>query len=101
MPERQEHQPGTDAPVKGLYEELNVFGSPTGKVEHVASDCRTRHGASVGERSRSRAARGRRRGLPAAAPMTGEFRSTNRSLIATKTAICSGPSQAPVPIEVS
>jgi hypothetical protein len=35
MPERQEHQPGTDASVTGLYEELNVFGSPTGKVEHA------------------------------------------------------------------
>jgi hypothetical protein len=60
MPERQEHQPGTDAPVTGLYEELNVFGSPTGKVSMCmrASDCRTRHGASVGERSRRRAARG-------------------------------------------
>jgi hypothetical protein len=30
-----EHQPGTHAPVTGHYEALNVFGSPTGKVEHV------------------------------------------------------------------
>jgi hypothetical protein len=35
MAERQEHQPGTHAPSTGHYEELNVFGSPTGKVEHV------------------------------------------------------------------
>ena len=35
MADRQEHQPGTHAPATGHYEELNVFGSPTGKVEHV------------------------------------------------------------------
>ena len=35
MADRQEHTPGTRAPVTGHYEELNVFGSPTGKVEHV------------------------------------------------------------------
>jgi hypothetical protein len=35
MVERQEHQPGTHAPVSGRYEELNVFGTPTGKIEHV------------------------------------------------------------------
>jgi hypothetical protein len=35
MDRRQEHQPGAHAPVTGLYEELNVFGSPTRKVEHV------------------------------------------------------------------
>jgi len=35
MAERQEHQPGSHAPATGHYEELNVFGSRTGKVEHV------------------------------------------------------------------
>jgi hypothetical protein len=35
MAERQEHPPGAHAPVTGHYEELNVFGSPTGKVEHM------------------------------------------------------------------
>jgi hypothetical protein len=35
MDERPEHQPGTRAPVTGHYEELNIFGTPTGRVEHV------------------------------------------------------------------
>jgi hypothetical protein len=35
MVERQELQPGSRAPSTGHYEELNVFGSRTGKVEHV------------------------------------------------------------------
>jgi hypothetical protein len=35
MAERQEHQPGTHAPVTGQYEELNAFGTRTGRVEHV------------------------------------------------------------------
>ena len=35
MAERQEHQPGSHAPATGHYEELNVFGMRTGKVEHV------------------------------------------------------------------
>jgi hypothetical protein len=35
MADRQEHQPGAHAPVAGQYEELNVFGTPTGKVAHV------------------------------------------------------------------
>jgi hypothetical protein len=35
MAERQEHQPGTHAPATGHYEQLNVFGTPTGKVLHV------------------------------------------------------------------
>jgi hypothetical protein len=35
MPERQEHQPGSLAPVTGHYEELNVFGTPTKRVQHV------------------------------------------------------------------
>jgi hypothetical protein len=35
MAERQEHEPGTPAPATGHYEELNVFGTPTGRVEHV------------------------------------------------------------------
>ena len=34
MAER-EHEPGTLAPMTGLYEQLNVFGTPTGRVEHV------------------------------------------------------------------
>jgi hypothetical protein len=32
---RREHQPGTTAPTTGRYEELNVFGTRTGRVEHV------------------------------------------------------------------
>jgi hypothetical protein len=35
MAERQEYQPGSHAAATGDYEELNVFGSLTGKVEHV------------------------------------------------------------------
>jgi hypothetical protein len=35
MAERQEHQPGTHAPVTGRYEELNIFGTWTGRIEHV------------------------------------------------------------------
>jgi hypothetical protein len=35
MADRKEHQPGTHAPITGHFEELNVFGSPTGKVEYV------------------------------------------------------------------
>jgi hypothetical protein len=35
MAERQEHQPGTHAPMTGHYEELNIFGTLTGRVEHV------------------------------------------------------------------
>jgi hypothetical protein len=35
MADGKEHEPGTHAPITGRYEELNVFGSPTGKVEHV------------------------------------------------------------------
>lgn len=33
--DRQEYQPAARAPATGLYEELNIFGSPTGRVEHV------------------------------------------------------------------
>jgi hypothetical protein len=33
--EHQELQPGTRAPVTGHYEELNVFGALTGRVERV------------------------------------------------------------------
>jgi hypothetical protein len=40
MAERQEHQPGTHAPATGHYEELNVFGSRTGRVEHVEEGAR-------------------------------------------------------------
>ena len=35
MADRTEHQPGAYAPITGHFEELNIFGSPTGKVEHV------------------------------------------------------------------
>ena len=33
-----EHQPGEPAPSSGAYEELNVFGTPTGKIAVVAKD---------------------------------------------------------------
>jgi hypothetical protein len=33
--DRKEHQPGARAPATGRYEELNVFGSPTGRIERV------------------------------------------------------------------
>jgi len=33
-----EHQPGEPAPNAGAYEELNVFGTPTGKVAVVSKD---------------------------------------------------------------
>jgi hypothetical protein len=35
MAERQEHQPCSHAPATGRYEELNIFGTRTGRVEHV------------------------------------------------------------------
>jgi hypothetical protein len=35
MIDREEHQPGTRASITGRFEELNIFGSPTGKIEHV------------------------------------------------------------------
>ena len=35
MADRKEHQPGTRASITGRFEELNIFGSPTRKVEHV------------------------------------------------------------------
>lgn len=31
-----EHKPGTPAPLSGRYEELNVLGSPTGRMIEVA-----------------------------------------------------------------
>lgn len=31
-----EHQPGDPAPSSGEYEELNVFGTPTGRIAEVA-----------------------------------------------------------------
>jgi hypothetical protein len=34
MSGREEHQPGDEAPHTGHYEELNVFGTPTGAVIH-------------------------------------------------------------------
>ncbi len=30
-----DHKPGDPAPATGHYEELNVFGTPTGKVHHA------------------------------------------------------------------
>jgi hypothetical protein len=43
MAEREEHGPGTHAPVSGHYEELNIFGTPTGRVEHVREGERLPH----------------------------------------------------------
>jgi hypothetical protein len=43
MAEREEHGPGTYVPVSGHYEELNIFGSPTGRVEHVRAGERLPH----------------------------------------------------------
>jgi hypothetical protein len=36
--ERHEHQPGEPASRAGRYDELNVFGTPTGKVAHVGEE---------------------------------------------------------------
>jgi len=49
MPERQEHQPGTHAPVSGHYEELNIFGTRPGRWSTCAraNDCRTHPVAAV------------------------------------------------------
>jgi hypothetical protein len=44
MAERSEHQPGAHAPATGHYEELNIFGTPTGRVEHVREGERLPHG---------------------------------------------------------
>ena len=38
-----EHQPETHAPLTGHDEELNIFGTPTGKVEHVREGERLPH----------------------------------------------------------
>jgi hypothetical protein len=35
MAEWQEHHPGAHAPATGRYEELNIFGTRTGRIEHV------------------------------------------------------------------
>ena len=35
MPDEEEHQPGDRAPATAHYEELNVFGTPTGAVVAV------------------------------------------------------------------
>jgi hypothetical protein len=35
MPTEVEHQPGEQAAATGHYEELNIFGSPTGKTAHA------------------------------------------------------------------
>jgi hypothetical protein len=40
----EEHQPGADAPVIVRYEELSVFGSPTGKAGYVREGERLPHG---------------------------------------------------------
>jgi len=47
MAERQEHKPGTHAPATGHYEELNVFGTRTGRVEHVREGDRAAHARSA------------------------------------------------------
>ena len=44
MAERQEHQPGDHAPASGHYEELNVFGTQTGRIERVREGERLPHG---------------------------------------------------------
>jgi len=44
MEERQEHQPGDHAPASGHYEELNVFGTQTGRIERVREGERLPHG---------------------------------------------------------
>jgi hypothetical protein len=36
----REHQPGAPAPRTGRYQELNVFGTPTGKVVDAEEDSR-------------------------------------------------------------
>ena len=43
MAERQEHQPDTHVAVSGHYEELNIFGTPTGRAEHVREGERLPH----------------------------------------------------------
>ena len=35
MPHPNEHDPGDEAPHTGHYEELNIFGSRTGRTIHV------------------------------------------------------------------
>jgi hypothetical protein len=35
MSKSDEHLPGARAPAAGHYEELNIFGSPTGKTTHT------------------------------------------------------------------
>jgi hypothetical protein len=42
--DRDEHQPGDRAPVTDHYEELNVFGTPTGTVIHIPEGDRLPHG---------------------------------------------------------
>jgi hypothetical protein len=70
MAERQEHQPGTEAPATGHYEELNVFGTPTGRLTHVQEGERppARHAASLGGGSRRKAANPHPTAAPCAAP---------------------------------
>lgn len=56
MAERLEHQPGSHAPVPGHSEELNIFGTQTGRVEHVREGERLPHGRAVSRGGRSRKA---------------------------------------------
>jgi hypothetical protein len=35
MPHPNEHLPGDEAPRTGHYEELNIFGSRTGRTAHI------------------------------------------------------------------
>jgi hypothetical protein len=44
MAERQEHQPGTHAPATGHYEELNIFGTRTRRVQHAQEGEQLPHG---------------------------------------------------------
>jgi hypothetical protein len=38
MPDEEEHQPGDRAPATAHYEELNVFGTPTGAVSRFVKE---------------------------------------------------------------
>jgi hypothetical protein len=67
--EDDEHLPLAPAPRTGHYEELNVFGTPTGKVVHVEEgrELRAASRGGIQERSIGRQARiaeGGPRGLP-------------------------------------
>jgi len=34
-----EHEPGTSAPLSGVYSEVNIFGTPTGRRVYAAGRC--------------------------------------------------------------